>query len=179
MSLTGEPKLSTKYQLTPTTRPWAFDIDGIEELSLTIQSKKDITEIVDKKDHQSRGRCQVDNGSLHGCAPQDLGSMHRGPKSQASTEIDNNPPTQGIKWTFTNYDLSFKVYVSILQKINLLELPEFPPFAGEKQSLTKNNLIEKITYWGSPEVASTTQDLGFHSSKKMLKELINFIESQR
>ena len=63
------------------------------------------------------------------------------------------------------YDMSFKTYVSMLLKINILELPELPPFGGKSQSLTKADLTEIIRY-GVPKSWQLQLKLqGFDTSK--------------
>ena len=76
------------------------------------------------------------------------------------------------------YDLGFKRYISMLLKINLIELPELPPFGGKTQSLTKADLVEIITY-GVPQKWQQQLKLqGFDTSKKTFKGLVKFMEAQ-
>ena len=76
------------------------------------------------------------------------------------------------------YDLGFKRYISMLLKINLLELPELPPFAGKTQSLTKADLVEIITYGVPKKWQQQLKLQGFDTSKKTFKELVKFMEAQ-
>ena len=76
------------------------------------------------------------------------------------------------------YDLGFKRYVSMLLKINLLELPELPPFAGKTQSLTKADLVEIVTYGVPKKWQQQLKLQGFDTSKKTFKELVKFMEAQ-
>ena len=74
------------------------------------------------------------------------------------------------------YDLKFKAYVSMLLKINLLELPELPPFAGKTQSLIK--AVEIIRY-GVPQKWQHQLKLqNFDTSKHTFQQLVKFMEAQ-
>ena len=76
------------------------------------------------------------------------------------------------------YDLKFKAYVSMLLKINLLELPELPPFSGKTQSLTKADLVEIIRYGVPQKWQHQLRLQNFDTSRHTLQELIKFMEAQ-
>ena len=76
------------------------------------------------------------------------------------------------------YDLKVKAYVSMLLKINLLELPELPPFAGKAQSLSKADLVEIVRYGVPQKWQHQLRLQNFDTSKHTFQELIKFMEAQ-